>query len=154
MPIAPHIAALREKIGHDLLLVPCVAVLPRDDQGRVLLVRQSDFGLWGTVGGAVDVDESPEDAARREAREEIGTEVELTGLLGALGGPQFRLTYPNGDQCACVSTVYAGRLVDDVLTPDGDEVTEVRWFHLEELATEPDLGAFAAQTFRALGLLG
>ena len=51
MPIAPHIAALREKIGHDLLLVPCVAVLPRDDQGRVLLVRQSDFGLWGTVGG-------------------------------------------------------------------------------------------------------
>ena len=79
MPVAPHIAALREKIGHDLLLVPCVAVLPRDDQGRVLLVRQSDFGLWGTVGGAVDVDESPEDAARREAREEIGAEVELHG---------------------------------------------------------------------------
>lgn len=153
MPVAPHIATLREKVGHDLLLLPCVAVLPRDDEGRVLLVRQSDFGLWGTVGGAIDVDESPDDAARREAREEIGAEVELTGLLGALGGPQFRLTYPNGDACACVSIVYAGRVVGDTLTPDGDEVTEARWFHLEELAEEPDLGAFARETLRALGML-
>lgn len=153
MPTAPHIATLREKIGHDLLLVPCVAVLPRDDKGRVLLVRQSDFGRWGTVGGAIDVDESPDDAGRREAREEIGAEVELTGLLGVLGGPQFRLTYPNGDECACVSIVYAARLVGDQVTPDDDEVTEARWFHLEELAEEPDLGAFAAETFRALGML-
>ncbi|CAN5665730.1 NUDIX hydrolase [soil metagenome] len=153
MPVAPHIATLREKIGHDLLLVPCVAVLPRDEDGRVLLVRQADFGRWGTVGGAVDVDEAPDDAARREAREEIGAEVELTGLLGALGGPQFRLTYPNGDECACVSIVYGARVIGDVLTPDGDEVTEARWFHLDELAAEPELGAFAAETFRSLGLM-
>ena len=88
MPAAPHIARLRAKVGNDLLLLPSVTVLPIDDDDRVLLVRQTDFGSYGTIGGAVDEDEAPEDAARREAREEIGAEVELTGLVGAIGGPR------------------------------------------------------------------
>ena len=83
MPAAPHIARLRAKVGNDLLLLPSVAVLPIDDDDRVLLVRQTDFGSYGTIGGAVDEDEAPEDAARREAREEIGAEVELTGLVSS-----------------------------------------------------------------------
>lgn len=100
MPVAAHIAQLRQKVGHDLLLLPSVAILPMDHEGNVLLVRQSEFGQWATVGGAVDVDESPEEAARREAAEEIGTQVELTGIVWVVGGPEFRITYPNGDQCA------------------------------------------------------
>ncbi|WP_425600059.1 NUDIX domain-containing protein [Ornithinimicrobium sufpigmenti] len=65
MPVAPHIARLREKVGHDLLLLPSVAVLPLDNSGRVLIARQTEFGTYATVGGSVDVDESPLDAARR-----------------------------------------------------------------------------------------
>lgn len=151
MPVAAHIARLREQVGHDLLLLPSVAVLPVDDQGRVLLVRQAEFGTYGTVGGAVDVDESPADAARREAREEIGVDVELTGLAGAVGGPDFRLTYPNGDQTAYVSVVYEARLTDpESLRPNGDEVDAVRWFRREELDGE-DVGSFARATFATLG---
>ncbi|MDA8439043.1 MAG: NUDIX domain-containing protein [Propionibacterium sp.] len=151
MGIAPHIARLRASVGHDLLLLPSAAVLPVDDEGRVLLARQRDFGLWGTVGGAVDVDESPADAARREAREEIGVEVELTGLLGALGGPRFHLTYPNGDHAAYVSVVYQARIASGVPTPDNDETTELRWFTRDELRTDPELHPFATATFEALG---
>ena len=151
MPAAPHIARLRAQVGNDLLLLPSVAVLPMDDEGRVLLVRQTDFGSYGTVGGAIDEDEAPDDAARREAREEIGVEVELTGLVGAIGGPQFRLTYPNGDQCAYVSIVYGARLASGAeLTPDGDEVDRVRWFRRDEL-DGPLIGDFARSTFAALG---
>ena len=51
MPVAPHIARLRAQVGHDLLLLPSVTVLPLDEDGRVLLVRQIDFGLFGTIGG-------------------------------------------------------------------------------------------------------
>lgn len=151
VPAAPHIARLRAKVGNDLLLLPSVAVLPIDDDGRVLLVRQTDFGSYGTIGGAVDEDEPPEDAARREAREEIGAEVEITGLVGAIGGPEFRLTYPNGDQCAYVSIVYSARIAPDVdARPDGHEVDDLRWFARDEL-DHPDIGNFAKSTFAALG---
>lgn len=152
MPVAPHIARLREKVGHDLLLLPSVAVLPQDEEGRILLARHIDIRLFGTLGGAVDEDEVPADAAVREAREESGLEVELTGILAAVGGPEFRITYPNGDQAAYVSTVYAARVTGGEARPDGEETDELRWFTREELAL-PDapLGSFARATFRALG---
>ena len=150
MPVAPHIARLRQKVGHDLLLLPSATVLPLDDEGRVLLVRQTDFGTWGTIGGAIDEDESPDDAALREAREEIGVDVELIALLGTFGGPGFRLTYPNGDQCQYVVVVYQARVTQSDFTPDGAEVDATRWFERHELAG-PDVGSFAQATFAALG---
>lgn len=151
MPVAPHIAHLREKVGHDLLLLPSVAVLPVDDAGRVLLVRQTDFGTYGTVGGAVDVDEDPLDAGRREAREEIGVDLEITGVAGAIGGPQFRMRYPNGDEVAYVSIVYTARIPDPAaVSPDHDEVDDARWFRRDELAGA-EIGDFARETFTSLG---
>lgn len=151
MGVAPHIARLRAKVGHELLVLPSVAVLPIDEDGRVLLVRQNDFGTFGTVGGAIDEDEAPADAARREAREEIGVEVEITGLLDAIGGPQFRATYPNGDECYYVSVIYTARIPStEQITVDDDEVSEARWFARSELEG-PEVGPFARRTFEALG---
>jgi ADP-ribose pyrophosphatase YjhB (NUDIX family) len=124
-----------------------------DDQGRVLLVRQTDFGTYGTVGGAIDEDESPADAGRREVREETGLEVELTELVGAIGGPEFKITYPNGDQVAYVSIVYTARIVGDpTVVPDGDEVDAARWFSRGDLRA-PTVGDFALNTFRSIGWL-
>ncbi len=59
-------------VGHDLLLLPSTAVLPRDDAGRLLLVRLIDTGNWAAIGGAVEPGESPRDGAVREAEEEAG----------------------------------------------------------------------------------
>lgn len=151
MGVAPHIARLRAKVGHELLVLPSVAVLPMDEDGRVLLVRQNDFGTFGTVGGAIDADEAPMDAARREAREEIGAEVEITGLVDAIGGPGFRATYPNGDECYYVSIIYSARIPSaEQIEVDDDEVSEARWFSRCEL-DGPDIGSFARKTFAALG---
>lgn len=154
MPISPYILRLRGQVGHDLLLLPSVSVLPRDDEGRVLLVRQSDDGQWGTIGGAVEVDEDPRGSAVREAQEEAGIEVELAGIRDVLGGPGFRRTYPNGDQVAYVSTVFDARVVGGEPTPDHDETTEVRWFDRAELSDPGlDLGDFARLSLTRLGLL-
>lgn len=152
MAVSPYIRRVRESIGHDLLLLPAVAVLARDDQGRVLLVRQIDNGLWGTIGGSVEVDEDPEVAAVREAAEEAGVGVEITKLVAVHGGPQFRATYPNGDEVSYVSVIYEARVVDGDPRPDHDETSEVGWFHVDDLA-ELDLGSFARHTFIALGWL-
>jgi hypothetical protein len=82
--VPEHVRRLRSRVGNDLLLLPSVSVLVIDGT-RLLLVRHSGLGgQWGVVGGAVEVGESPADAAIREAAEEIGVEVELVQLVGVL----------------------------------------------------------------------
>jgi 8-oxo-dGTP pyrophosphatase MutT (NUDIX family) len=90
--IAAHIARLRAVVGHELLLLPSVSVLPVDGAGRVLLVRHAghDDG-WGVLGGAVDVGESPAAAAARQAREQISADVRLVDVPG---GPISRSATP------------------------------------------------------------
>ncbi|WP_240723385.1 NUDIX domain-containing protein [Haloactinopolyspora alba] len=150
--MSPYLRELRRSVGNELVLLPSVTVLPTDRDGRVLLVRLADTGRWGTVGGSVEVDEEPAAAAVREAREEAGVEVELTRLVAALGGPEFRITYPNGDQAAYVSIVYEARVLSGRPAPDHDETLAATWVPLDELGTV-DLGDFARSTFRALGHL-
>jgi 8-oxo-dGTP pyrophosphatase MutT (NUDIX family) len=135
--ISPFIAHLRERIGHDVLLMPAVCVIPVHSDGRVLMVRHTDDGIWGTIGGSVELDETPQDSAVREASEEAGVTVALVGIRAVLGGPRFRMHYPNGDVVAYVSTVFEARVVGGSPRPDGDETSEVAWFSAAELATLP-----------------
>ncbi len=53
-----------------------------DAEGRILLIRRSDNGLWALPGGWADVGESPSETAVREAFEETGLGVQPTRLLG------------------------------------------------------------------------
>jgi 8-oxo-dGTP pyrophosphatase MutT (NUDIX family) len=126
--LSPHVRHLRDKVGHDLLLLPSTAVLPRDDAGRLFLVRLIDTGTWATIGGAVEPDETPHDGAVREAEEEAGVTVQLGNILGVLGGPEYRVTYPNGDESAYVRTVFDAMVKEGTPRPDGDETSEVGWF--------------------------
>ncbi len=134
MGISPYIRGLRERVGHDLLLLPSVAVLPWDEEGRLLLVREAQTGLWQTIGGAVEPDESPAQAAVRETAEEAGVVVELTGIRGATGGPGFRMTYPNGDLVSYVPTIFDARVIDGQPRPDGEETIDVAWFTTGQLS--------------------
>ena len=126
--MSPFIRRLRELIGNELLVLPSAAVLPRDDRGRVLLVRLIDSGLWATIGGAIEPDESPQEAALREAEEEAGIRLELGPILDVLGGPEYRLTYPNGDQASYVVTVFDATIIGGTPTADDDETSAVEWW--------------------------
>src|SRR5258705_6104772 len=48
-------------------------------EGRVLLIHHRKLDKWLPLGGHIELDEDPEQAALREAREESGLEVELLG---------------------------------------------------------------------------
>jgi 8-oxo-dGTP pyrophosphatase MutT (NUDIX family) len=135
--ISPYIRNLRATIGHTLLLLPSVAVLPRRPDGRLLLVQNIETALWQTIGGAIEPDESPRDAATREALEEAGVTVELTRLLDVLGGPEFRINYPNGDMTAYVSAVFEAVVTSGTPRPDGDETSAAAWWAPEELEELP-----------------
>jgi 8-oxo-dGTP pyrophosphatase MutT (NUDIX family) len=134
MTLSDYVASIRARIGHDLLLLPSVALLPRDDEDRVLLVKHSYTGMWGTIGGAIEPGERPEDAARRETKEEIGVDVALGPLIGVFGGPDYEITYPNGDRAAFVIAVYDARIEAGNPTPDNDEVTDLGWFATTAIA--------------------
>jgi 8-oxo-dGTP pyrophosphatase MutT (NUDIX family) len=126
--MSPFIRRLRDLIGNELLVLPSAAALPRDDRGRILLVRLIDSGLWATIGGAIEPDESPQEAALREAEEEAGVRLELGPILDVLGGPEYRLTYPNGDQTSYVVTVFDATIIGGTPTADGDETSAVEWW--------------------------
>jgi ADP-ribose pyrophosphatase YjhB (NUDIX family) len=132
--IPAHIARLRAAVGHDLLLLPSVSVLPIDRAGRVLLVRHTGHGdAWAVLGGAVEIGESPAQAAVRETREEIGVEVRLTRLLDVLGGPDYEVRYPNGDRIAYVTAVYQAEITDGSPAADGGEICQAAWFTAAEV---------------------
>ena len=150
--ISPYVRQIRDRIGRDLLLLPSTAVLPRDGDGRILLVRLIDSGNWATIGGAIEPDESPRGGAVREALEEAGVTVELGAILGVFGGPDYHVTYPNGDESAYVATVFDATVTGGVPRPDGDETSEVRWFLPEELPTD-EMGGLTRALFRDLGIL-
>lgn len=151
--IAAHIARLRAVVGHELLLLPSVSVLPVDEAGRMLLVRHDghDDG-WGVLGGAVEPGESPAAAAVREAREEIGADVQLVRLLDVLGGPDYEVTYPNGDRVAYVTAVYEARVVAGFPVVSDGELSELAWFGTGELLAL-GLSRFAHALLSATGRL-
>lgn len=64
------------------------------DTGRICIAHRSAYveqpGTWGTWGGAIDGDESPENAARREVREEAG----YTGKMKLL--PMYVFKHSSG----------------------------------------------------------
>jgi len=147
--LSPYMARLRAKIGNEVLLAPSVAVLARDEAGRILMVLDRETGLWQTVGGMIEIDETPQQAAHREAFEEAGVTVELRGIVAVLAGPQFRVTYPNGDEVAYVSTVFDAVVASGEPRPDGEETSAVEWFTLGELA-RADTDAFTQALLAAV----
>jgi ADP-ribose pyrophosphatase YjhB (NUDIX family) len=117
---------------------PCVAVVVEDAAGRVLLGRRAvepERGRWDLPGGFLDPDEEPEEAARRELREETGTEIELTGALGHVVD-RYGADGDHTLNCILVGRIVAG---DPVAA---DDVAELRWFAPDELPPFEEL-AFA-----------
>lgn len=133
MPTSEYVRRLREKIGHDLLLLPSVTVVILDGRGRVLLARHAETGGWVVPGGSVEPHETPADAVVREAWEETGLRVEPTRVLGVYGGPEFVVTYRNGDAASYLMIPFACRVMGGEPRPDGKETLELAYFSQDEL---------------------
>ncbi|WP_247623833.1 NUDIX domain-containing protein [Microbacterium galbinum] len=130
--ISDYVRALRDRIGHDLLMLPGVTAVIRDGE-RFLLARSAGTDEWSLIGGGVEPGEEPADAVAREVREELGASIRITGIIGAYGGESLVVDYPNGDRVAYVTTAYACEVVDKI-EPDGEEIVEVGWFTASEIA--------------------
>jgi ADP-ribose pyrophosphatase YjhB (NUDIX family) len=106
-----------------------VIEMPADDlddgaETRYLLARRADIGWWNLVGGGLEYDETPEEGLAREAREEIGAEIEVIRLVGVYAKPPKRE----------VVLTYLCRLAPGSPEPGpSEEVSEIGVFTVDEL---------------------
>ncbi len=101
--------------------------------GKVLLIHHRSLNKWLPLGGHIELDEDPEAAALREAREESGLEVELLGERPPTTGPGTR-------------ALLAPRFLDiHRITDTHEHVGMIYWAHLKGgagvLAARPRLSA-------------
>jgi 8-oxo-dGTP pyrophosphatase MutT (NUDIX family) len=130
--MSDYVRRLREKVGNDFMFMPSVSALIRDDDGRTLFVQHVE-GRWQLPGGAVDPGERPAAAMGRECLEEAGITVEPIRIAGVFGGPEYRITYSNGDDAGWVVTVFEARIVAGEPSPSDDETQAVGWFTPEQI---------------------
>jgi len=128
-----HIMELRKAVGHRPLIMPCACVILEDGAGKVLLQKRADDGKWSYHGGAVELNEAVEDAARREVKEELGIELGELRLFGVYSGADFRHIYPNGDEVSNIDIVYVCRAYSGTLKPQAGEVEALRFFAPEDI---------------------
>ncbi|THD45390.1 MAG: NUDIX domain-containing protein [Bradyrhizobium sp.] len=123
--------------------VGCGAAILRD--GKLLLVKRlkpPEAGAWSLVGGKVDFLEPIETAILREAREEIGVEIALAGLLCVVETIGV-------DGQHWVSLVHRARLVaGEPSNCEPHKHAELGWFALD--APPEPLSAAARQALAAL----
>jgi 8-oxo-dGTP pyrophosphatase MutT (NUDIX family) len=131
--MSPYFKQLRARIGHDLLLMPGVAAVIRDAQGRLLLQEKSSGEGWSLPAGAIEPGETPEHAVRREVLEETGLEVVPKGILGVFGGREFRYVYPNGDAVEYTVVLYHCTVTRETTAARDPETKSLRYFGMAEM---------------------
>jgi len=146
-----HISELRKLVGHRPLLMVGAAALIVDSENHLLLMKRSDSGCWGPPGGAVELGEVVETAARREVREEIGLELGELSLFGVFSGPELFYVYPNGDEVYNVTIAYLTREAHGEVRLN-DEHTEWGYFAVSDLPEEisPPIGPVVKQFVKSI----
>jgi len=117
-----------------------VAVVTREKDRRVLLIKrkQEPFaGIWALPGGFIEMDETLEDAARRELKEESGAEIETIEQVAAFDDPGRD---PRG---RTISILYLAEVnAEDLQVYAADDAAEIGW---HRLAAPPPLAFDHAQ---------
>ncbi len=113
--------------------VPGVGVIIEMDDGVVLVKRRFEprAGWWCLPAGFLEADESAEEGAVRECKEETGLDVSLGDLFGVY-------SFPEGMHRSGLVIFYTARVVGGELCA-GDDAEQVRVFPLDDL---PDNVAF------------
>lgn len=109
--------------------------------GKVLVIHHRKLDRWLPLGGHIELDEDPEQAALRETREESGLDVELLGErppttgpgTRALIGPRYLDIHRISDTHEHIGMIYFARPKGGQMTLAQAEHHDIRWCSAEQL---------------------
>jgi 8-oxo-dGTP pyrophosphatase MutT (NUDIX family) len=135
-------------------------------KNKVLLRMHDKYKIWLSVGGHIDLDEDPNQAAIREVKEEVGLDVVLwdgnkkfseempqfTELIPPVGLNRHHIS----DTHEHVTLVYLATAASDAVVPEyqDDRSDDWRWVSREELGSmdlRPNVRFFAELALDTLG---
>jgi 8-oxo-dGTP pyrophosphatase MutT (NUDIX family) len=131
-----YVTEMRKLIGTRPLLLCGPAVILLDAQGRILLHHRTDNHTWALPGGSMELGETLEHCAVREAQEEVGLTCHSLDLFGVYSGPELYYRYPNGDELYNVTTVYLCRDFSGTITVDPTEGSDAAFFAIKDIPSE------------------
>lgn len=118
-------------MGQVFQLCGASIILYRDDE--VLLQKRTDNQCWGYHGGAIEVGEIVEEAAKRELFEETGLTANHIELYGVFSGPDQYHVYPDGNEVHIIDIVYLCHDFSGELSKQVTEVSDLKWFKFDSI---------------------
>lgn len=116
----------------EIVKVAVVAGVVIKKDGKYLLVQEKQakgaYGLWNFPAGRIDVGDTIEQTAIKEAKEETGYDVELIKKLDIF--QESAIEPPKH--------VFEAKIIGGDLKYSKDEILDARWFTLEEIQEMKD----------------
>ena len=130
-----YIPYIRKKVGHDEILSVSLAALIVNHEGKILLEKRRDNGLYSLPGGSIDLYETVLEGVKREVREETGLLLQNPILFQIRSGEKSIFRYPNGDVTHYVDLTFFEEITaeDDDIKPEDQESLFLHFFSKEEL---------------------
>ncbi|BBH20439.1 NUDIX hydrolase [Paenibacillus baekrokdamisoli] len=133
MSMSDYYKDLRNKFGPELIFVPAVVGIIRNEENEILFGRKHNEDVWGLIAGAIEISETPNEAVCREVLEETGLVVTPERIIGVFGGEKHRYIYSNGHKVEYLTIVFECKVIGGKLTPDNDEMKELKYFKETEI---------------------
>ena len=135
-----YIPYIRKKVGHDEILSVSLAALIVNHEGKILLEKRRDNGLYSLPGGSIDLYETVLEGVKREVREETGLLLQNPILFQIQSGEKSIFRYPNGDVTHYVDLTFFEKVTaeDDDIKPEDQESLFLHFFSKDELPPQEE----------------
>jgi 8-oxo-dGTP pyrophosphatase MutT (NUDIX family) len=131
--MSDYIGDLRRLIGTRPLIMCGANVIILDSIGRILLHHRVDNDTWGLPGGVMELGESLEETAIREANEEVGLVCKNLKIFNIYSGEKLYYKYPDGDEVYNVTATYICKDFSGEIVVDENEGKEAMFFNVNDI---------------------